>query len=122
VKLDLNVEDVYFPNWTSQFRWRAVGRRSDTINGRHAVTVYYQWRGRSIAYTIVAAPALNAPAASTTNVNGTELRTLDLSGRTVVTWRRAGHTCVLSATGVRVDQLQRLAAWSAPGLEHKKTA
>jgi hypothetical protein len=122
VKLGRNVEDVYFPNWTTKFHWRAVGQRSDVVGGRHAVTVYYQWHGMRIAYTIVGAPALSTPTAQTTFLNGTELRTLDLSGRIVVTWHRAGHTCVLSGIGVSPSVLQKLAAWKAPGLEHDGTA
>lgn len=115
VKLRRQVGDLYFPNWTTKFGWRAVGQRADTIDGRPAVTVYYEWHGRRVAYTIVAAPALATPAAHVTNVNGTELRTLDLDGRLVVTWRRAGHTCVLSASAVPAAELQTLAAWKVPG-------
>jgi hypothetical protein len=81
------------------------------------MTVYYDWKGKRIAYTIVAAPALRTPAAQVTHLNGTELRTLKVDGRLVVTWRRAGHTCVLSGAGVPAERLQRLAAWTAPGLE-----
>ena len=49
-----------------------------------------------------------------TNWDGTELRTLELNGRLVVTWRRAGDTCVLSGTGIKAGELQRLAAWKVP--------
>ena len=105
---------MYFPNWARRFGWRAVGERVDQLKGRLAVTVYYTWHSRTVAYTIVNAPALAAPAASVTRLNGTELRTLTLSHRTVVTWRRADHTCVLSGTGVPVRALQRLAAWKVP--------
>jgi hypothetical protein len=119
VKLGRDIEDVYFPNWSSRFHWRAVGQRSDRLNGRLALTVYYQWHGHRIAYTIVGAPALTTPAATVTAfTRGTEYRTLRLDGRLVVTWRRAGHTCVLSGAGVSGGELQLLAAWDAPGLEH----
>ncbi len=118
VKLGRNIQDVYFPNWNSNFRWRAVGQRSDRLDGRSALTVYYQRHGHRIAYTIVSAPTLAAPAASVKVVYGIALRTLKLDGRLVVTWRRDGHTCVLSGAGVSAAELQRLAAWHAPGLEH----
>jgi hypothetical protein len=114
-KLGQNVGEVYFPNWSNRFGWRAVGQRIDHIGGRLAVTVYYAWRGRRIAYTIVSAPALAAPAARVTRLSGTELRTLALGGRLVVTWRRQDHTCVLSGNGVPAWMLQRLAAWNATG-------
>ena len=50
--------------------------------------------------------------------NGTELRTLTLNGRQVVTWRRDGDTCVLSGTGVTAAELQKLAAWKVPADSH----
>jgi hypothetical protein len=115
VKLGRDVQDVYFPNWATRFHWRAIGQRTDRIDGRQAATVYYAWHGAQIAYTIVTAPALNEPAAAVRILNGTKLRTLTLDGRLVVTWRRAGHTCVLSGTGVSPAALQELAAWRVPG-------
>ena len=39
-----SVGDVYFPNWTARFGWSATGERTDTLNGRTAVTVYYGGR------------------------------------------------------------------------------
>jgi anti-sigma factor RsiW len=116
VKLEENVGDVYFPNWAARFGWRAVGQRVDHINGRLAVTVYYKRHQTILAYTIIAAPVLQAPGAPVMRLNGTDLQTLRVGGRLVVTWRRAGHTCVLSAVSVPASDLQHLAAWKAPGL------
>jgi hypothetical protein len=113
-KLETGVEEVYFPNWSDRFNSPATGERTDRLNGRMAVTVYYSWRGKELAYTIVGAPVLSTPAARVTTMGGIRLHTLTQQGRTVVTWRRAGHTCVLSATGVPAVVLQRLAAWEAP--------
>ena len=117
VKLGRDVEGTYFPNWSAKFGWRAVGQRVDRINGRLARTVFYEDNGRRIAYTIIAAPALAQPPGPVSSVKGTELRTMTLGGRTVVTWRRAGHTCVLSGVRLAASQLQRLAAWRVPALE-----
>ena len=113
-KLGNSVQDVYFPNWQRTFHAIAVGQRTDGLAGRQAVTVYYRLRGKLVAYTIVGPPALAQPSAKVTRMNGVEMRTLTLQGRTVVTWRRDGHTCVLSGPGLETLQLQRLAAWSAP--------
>jgi hypothetical protein len=109
-----NVGDVYFPNWMTSFGWRAVGSRTDQLGDRKAVTVYYDWKHRRVAYTIVAGPALAEPAGHRTWLNGTELYTLNLNGRLVVTWREGGDTCVLSGDGVSAAKLQKLAAWSGP--------
>ena len=117
-RLQQNVDDVYFPNWASSFGWRAVGARTDELGGRKADTVYYDWNGKRIAYTIVAAPALTQPAAQRTWLGDTELRTLTKDGRLVVTWRRDGDTCVLSPRGVTAAELQKLAAWKVPADGH----
>jgi hypothetical protein len=116
-RLKQDVQEVYFPNWSGRFGYHAVGQRIDHVGGRVAMTVYYQWRGRQVAYTIVSAPALKAPAARVTYLNGTELRTLRLDGRWVVTWERKDHTCVLSSTAVPPSVMHQLAAWNAPGAE-----
>ena len=113
-RLNQSVGAVYFPNWTNRLHWSAYGERVDRLSGRNAVTVYYKWRGAQIAYTIVSAPALAEPAAPRTWLDGTEMRTLTVHGRLVVTWRRAGDTCVLSGTGVTAAELQTLAAWKVP--------
>jgi hypothetical protein len=110
-----DVEDVYFPNWSRSFQWRAVGMRTDRLAGRKAVTVYYAYNGEQLAYTIVAAPALKRPATAIRSVRGTALQRLTLGKRLVVTWRRAGHTCVLSGTGVSFAELSKLAAWQPAG-------
>ena len=114
VRLNQSVGAVYFPNWTSSFGWRAVGARTDRLDGQKAITVYYEWRGVRIAYTIVGAPALKEPGVRSTWLDGTELRTLTVNGRQVVTWRRSGDTCVLSGSGITAAELQTLAAWKVP--------
>jgi hypothetical protein len=108
------LQDVYFPDWQGHFHAVAVGQRTDGLGGRPAVTVYYRWKGKMVAYTIVSRPALSQPSASVTHKNGVALRTLSIDGRTVVTWRRNGHTCVISGPGLPASDLQRLAAWSSP--------
>jgi anti-sigma factor RsiW len=114
-RLNQSVGEVYFPNWaTSRLHWRAVGERVDRLKGRTAVTVFYEWGKERIAYTIVGTPTLTEPPASETWLDGTAMRTLTLNGRLIVTWRRAGEACVLSASGIKASELQMLAAWRVP--------
>jgi hypothetical protein len=113
-----SVDGVRFPNWQYSFRWNARGARADRIHGRRATTVFYDGpTGRRLAYTIVAGKALSrVHGASTTVRSGTTLWTLRRGGRTIVTWERAGHTCVISATSaVPATRLQALAAWRDGG-------
>ncbi len=110
-RLKLNVHAAYFPNWAWNFGWTAVGERRDSFYGRSAVTVYYKRGNQIVAYTILDLPALRQPSASSTRVGGVEFRTLHVTGRIVVTWRRDGQTCVLSGTGVSPSVLRMLASW-----------
>ena len=115
-RLQQDVEEVYFPNWGRR-GWTAAGQRADQLDGRQAVTVYYDGSGTRIAYTILSAPALRWPGAQTRWIDGTKIQSLRYDGRVVVTWRRAGHTCVLSGAGVSAQLLSQLAAWKMPGLD-----
>ena len=103
--------EVYFPNWTSQLGWSAVGARTDNLNGHRAITVYYEWRGKQLAYTIVDG-TLGQPAGQNTIVQDTPMRTFVLGGRPGITWREAGDTCILlalSGNGVNSSRLEKLA-------------
>lgn len=111
------VEEVYFPNWSRSFGWQATGQRIDRLNGRLAITVYYARATQQIAYTIVAAPALRWPGSTPFRIHGIEFQAFNMGQRLAVTWRRAGHTCVLSGTGVSVAELSRLAAWKVLGAQ-----
>jgi hypothetical protein len=110
------VETVRFPNFEGKFGWEATGVRTDEIGGRQTKTVFYRHEGRRIAYTIVEGEALPWPedAAETTR-DGVEMQTFKDGDRTVVTWRRDGRTCVLSATNVPTDELLTLASWNGKG-------
>lgn len=109
------VEQVRFPNFAGKFGWRASGARTDELEGRDTRTVFYARGRRTLAYTIVAGDALDRPDASSTVREGVELRVLREGGRTVVTWLRQGHTCVLSGEGVDEQTLLELASWKGTG-------
>jgi anti-sigma factor RsiW len=116
--LNTNVGSLYFPNWTQRYGWQATGERRDHINGRVADTVYYRSHGQTIAYTIVQAPALEIPKSTHSRLHGADLWTLNMGGRQIVTWRKEGHTCVLSSKpGVSVSELRTLAAAEASGID-----
>jgi hypothetical protein len=114
--LRAKVDDVPFPNYAAKFSWRPVGAREDGLSGRQAITVYYASGARRVAYTIVSGSALKAPSgARSMSRGGVEFRTFQAGGRTVVTWLRGGHTCVLSGSGVRPADLVTLADWRGKG-------
>jgi len=114
--LGAKVDGVPFPNYAAKFGWKPAGARSDSPSDRHATTVYYRKGNRSISYTIVSGHALGRPAAANSTTRaGVEFRTFRDGDRTVVTWERGGHTCVLSAKGVSPAELVALADWRGKG-------
>jgi hypothetical protein len=105
-----------FPEWEGNFGWKAIGMRSDRLDGRPATTVFYRRRSQVVAYTIVGGGPLPVGARATRSTReGTALRSLVVHGRRTVTWLRRGHTCVLSGTTATGATLLRLAAWRDGG-------
>jgi hypothetical protein len=116
-RLRADVQDVYFPDWSWGFGLRAIGQRVDRLGGKLAVTVFYGHNSSEVAYTILDTPPLRWPGSRMLHLDGIELQSFTTHGRLVVTWRRAGHTCVLSASGMTIPELAKLAGWHAPGLK-----
>jgi anti-sigma factor RsiW len=108
-QLSESVGSVHFPNYASRLGARAVGERLDVVSQRRAVTVYYAHGSRRIAYTIVGGPPLARPSGQAAAPG---FIAFHAGQRTVVTWRRGGHTCVLSASGVPLHELVALASWA----------
>jgi hypothetical protein len=109
------VEAVRFPNFEQKFGWEAKGTRTDELDGRDTRTVFYRREGREAAYTIVGGEALPWPDGERTEIEGIKLRSFTQGDRTVVTWRRGGHTCVISGRDVSKASLLELAAWKGKG-------
>jgi anti-sigma factor RsiW len=114
-QLDVDVEAVTFPDLARSYGWRAVGVRRGRVDGRDAITVFYEKDGRRIAYAIVAGSGLPRPSdAQDTVLNGVLFQTLRVDNRLVVTWRRQGLTCVLIGEAAR-EELLTLANWRGNG-------
>jgi hypothetical protein len=109
--VDASVDGIRFPNYAYRWAtWRAVGRRTDTISGRDATTVTYRGPLGDVGYTIVDGKALDEPsAAKWVTRGGVRYAIVHQGDATVVTWRQAGHTCVL-------------AGQSRPGMEERLLA
>jgi hypothetical protein len=115
VALDARVGDVTFPNYAYQWpAWKAAGTRHDTIQGRDATTVTYRGPMGDVGYTIVDGKPLPEPdGVRTVDQPGLKLAVYRKDGATIVTWRRAGHTCVLAGRDKDVEsQLVKFATWA----------
>jgi hypothetical protein len=108
--LAASVEGLAYPYWGGQRGWPAAGARRDRLGGRSVTTVFYTSRsGARVGYAIVAGRPLAEPTTGTVlSRGGVRFRVLDAAGATVVTWREAGHTCILAARGVPARVMVRL--------------
>jgi hypothetical protein len=107
---------VSYPYWEDDFGWRATGARTDRLGDRRVTTVFYARAGRRIGYSIVDGPRLPPPVATKDKVvRSVRLRSFVANGRQVVTWIRAGRTCILAARGVDVEEMFALAGWRGEG-------
>jgi hypothetical protein len=115
--LATSFEGLAYPDWEREFGWRAVGERSDELEGRTTHTVFYENpEGRRIGYTIVSGEPLDPPSdGDRTVVDGVELTAFAADGASAVTWLRDGHSCVLAGEGVQRSTLLELAAWKGDG-------
>jgi len=103
---------IAFPTWT-RAGWRAVGARSDMVRGHDVRTVFYaNGAGRRIGYAIADAQLPVAGGELVTR-RGTQLRVLARGTTSIVTWRRAGRTCILAGRGVPLERLLTLASYAA---------
>jgi hypothetical protein len=104
---------ISFPYWGGGLGWQAAGGRTDTVGGRTVTTIFYTGHGaRRIGYSIVSGDVLPVPAGGATiERHGVRFHVVRATGPTVLTWRKAGHTCILTASAVEARTLVRLASW-----------
>jgi hypothetical protein len=116
------VDGVAFPHWRERFGWRATGLRRMRLRGRPATAVVYRGpAGERLGYVIVSGAALRIPApARVVTRGGVRFAVLGRGDAVVVTWRRAGNTCVVAARGVPAARLLTLAVWD--GSTYEKAA
>ena len=103
-KLTTRVGSLAFP--AQEQGMHAVGVRNDRLAGRRVVTVYYAGQAGSVAYSIVATPALSESGPYWPR--GGAYHVFKLDGRHVIVWRYKGHTCVISSSNVPAKALPAL--------------
>jgi hypothetical protein len=115
-ELAASVQGVSFPYWEESVGWRSVGARSDRLDGREVRTVFYSNpRGARIGYAIFAGSAPTLSGGAVRLHRGVPFRLLNHDGVAVVSWKRSGHLCVMSGTGVSASALMRLATMGDRG-------
>jgi|SRR4051794_26471806 len=116
VLIHAGIGGLRFPYWDDQFGLEATASRRDVVGSRAAMTVRYEGRGGHVGYTIVDGAPLAIPAGARWINRGRLSLALFMQGRAmVVTWRRAGHTCVIASRDAGAARLLSLAAWTGDG-------
>jgi hypothetical protein len=106
---------ITFPYWQRSVGWRAVGSRVDRLSSRSVVTVFYtNPRGERVGYAIVGGAALPVSGGTTTTKDGISFTLLRQGSARLVTWLRAGHTCVIAGREVSDQTLLALATAEIP--------
>jgi hypothetical protein len=118
-ELAAQVDGVHFPNPKLRpgFEWKAVGERSDELDGRTTRTVFYEHEGHLVGYTIVGGSPLTVPPdAELRRKHGVDVALIrDDHGHDIVMFERGGRTCVISGHVEKRSTFVRLATWSGHG-------
>jgi hypothetical protein len=97
------------------YGWAPQGARVDVIGTHTVATTYFQRGGRLLAVSSVSGGPIREPGPAVVTPDGVSVHRMSLAGRTILSWRRGGHTFVLSSIAVPVSRLLDLArALNAP--------
>jgi hypothetical protein len=108
--LRLRVGGIAFPYYGRTAGWEATGARTDTLGGRRVVTVFYTAHGHRVGYAIVGGAPLAAGGGKLVTEGGVSYWLQRTRGAELITWRQAGHTCVIAGRKVGTGTLLELAA------------
>jgi hypothetical protein len=108
--LRLRVGGLAFPYYGLTAGWEATGARTDTIGGRRVVTVFYTARGHRVGYAIVSGAPLPAGGGTLVTRGDVTFWLQRVHGAQLITWRQAGHTCVIAGRRVSPRTLLSLAS------------
>jgi hypothetical protein len=107
---DAGAEGVTFSRLAGAAGWIVVGSREDRVDGRDAATAFWERAGRRVGQTVLSGTPLGPPdGARRTGRRGILLYSVDVDGRTAVTWTEDGRTAVISSLGVSRAELYDLA-------------
>lgn len=107
---DAGVPPPSFSALAAAAGWITVGSRVDRVAGRDAVTAVWERAGRRVGHTVLDGRPLGPPAGSRrTGRRGILLHSIEVDGRTAVTWTEGDRTAIISSLGIRRGELYDLA-------------
>jgi anti-sigma factor RsiW len=108
--LALAVGGIAFPYYERSTGWTATGARTDRLGGRRIVTVFYTDAGHRVGYAIVSGAPLAVGGGTLVTRGGVDYWLQRAPGAELITWRQAGHTCVIAGRDVSRSTLVGLAS------------
>jgi hypothetical protein len=108
--LRLRVGGIAFPYYGRTAGWEATGARTDTLGGRRVITVFYTAHGHRVGYAIVDGAPLAVGGGKRVTEGGVSYSLQRDHGSELITWRQAGHTCVIAGRNVSMGTLLGLAS------------
>jgi hypothetical protein len=109
--LRMRTAGIPFPAWGHKSGWVASGARTDTLDGRRIATVFYTApNGKRIGYAISSGAPLSGVKGQTVSRDGIRFTLQQAGSARVISWVRAGHTCVIAGRSVSDQTLLRLAS------------
>ncbi len=94
--------DSYLPGF------RAIGTRTDTVDGRRAETVIYRRGTVGVHYTVVEGRPLDLPAGDRARAGDRELALARDGGVSLVVWHQEGKTCILASRATTPEAMAEL--------------
>lgn len=111
--VDASIAGIQFPEYETDFGWKAIGARRDTVDGRDALTVIYTKGGTGVHYTVVDGDRLPTPdGAKVVDAQGTPVALKRDGDVLTASWEVDGHTCILATRTAGAQQLLDLVVWS----------
>lgn len=99
-----------------EYGWVPTGGRRDALGDRTATTLFYEGGGgRRLAVTILSGQALPPPpGARVVRRDGVAIARSTSGDRTILSWRRAGRTTIMSAVASDPGELETMARQTTP--------
>ena len=88
---------VRFPGALTGGTWRLTGYRSERLDGRRLLVLSYRRGTQRLVYAVATAPLLSGQRTGYTSFSQ--------QGHTVVSWREADHSCLLTSANVSSAEL-----------------
>ena len=91
------------------FGWTPKGARLDAVGTHTVATTFFSRGGRVLGISVISGASVFEPGPVVIRPDGVQVHQANIGGRTVLSWRRGGHTLVMSSIVVPTVWMRNLA-------------